>query len=90
MDKSIILKNKTNNYSNALVYQIDTSNFGRISLIMKDKTIVDKASFKPFIELEHDIKISDVPKILIEYGHKNKCRTYNYLIMEYIFDVYFE
>ena len=31
-----------------------------------------------------DIDYNEVNKILIEYGHQNKCRYYNYLILEFL------
>lgn len=90
METIKIMKHQQNsNYPNALIYQVDTIH-GRISLIMKDKLMVDKASFIPFININNDVSILDVNKLLIDYGHSDKCQFYNYMIMEYLFNGYYE
>lgn len=90
MESIKIIKHKqNNNYPNALIYQLDCI-YGRISLIMKDKLMVDKSSLIPFVNIDEDVNILEVNRVLIENGHKDKCQFYNYLIMEYLFNGFYE
>lgn len=70
--------NKINNF-----YQVE-SPYGRISIFITSENKIDKKSLIPFVNIDHDIDYNEVNKILIEYGHQNKCRYYNYLILEFL------
>ena len=73
--------NKINNS-----YQVE-SPYGRISIFITPENKIDKKSLIPFVNIDHDIDCNEVNKILIEYGHQNKCRYYNYLILEFLSDL---
>lgn len=59
----------------------------RFSLIVNQDKTIDPKSLIPFVNIDHKLEYMDIPKLLIENDHKDKCRIFNYLIMEYLNDV---
>ena len=64
-------------------FQVD-SPFGKITLFITREGKIDKKSLIPFASLDKDIELNDLHPILLENNHLDKCRYYNYLLMEYI------
>lgn len=64
-------------------YQVD-SPYGRISIFITNDNKIDKKSLIPFVNIDNDIEYNKINEILIKYGHLNKCRYYNYLILEFL------
>lgn len=65
------------------VFQVD-SPFGKISLFITKNNQIDPKSLIPWIIHNEPIDYMDLNKILIENGHQNKCKFYNYLILEFL------
>jgi len=65
------------------VFQVD-SPFGKISLFITKDNQIDPKSLIPWIIRNEPINYMDLNKILIENGHRNKCKYYNYLILEFL------
>lgn len=61
----------------------------RYTLIVNNDGTIDPKSLIPYVNMSYDntknkLKYTDIPKLLIENGHQDKCRIFNYLIMEYL------
>lgn len=56
----------------------------RYTLIVNNDGTIDSKSLIPYVNTKTKLKYTDVPKLLIENGHQDKCRIFNYLIMEYL------
>lgn len=62
------------------------SPYGKISIFITNDNKIDKKSLIPFINIDKDIEYNEINELLIQYGHQNKCRYYNYLILEFLYD----
>ena len=56
----------------------------RYTLIVNSDDTIDPKSIMPFVVTKNKLNYMDIPKLLIEHGHQDKCRFFNYLIMEYL------
>lgn len=77
----ISVLNDFQNYKH--VFQVD-SPFGKISLFITKDNQIDPKSLIPWITRKEPINYMELNKLLIEHGHQNKCKYYNYLILEFL------
>lgn len=62
------------------------ANNQRYTLIVNRDNTIDPKSILPYVNVKNNLNYMDIPKLLIEQGHQDKCRIFNYLIMEYLND----